>query len=85
MLDGAARYAKFCLATGKTGTELVLQTATFLGPDKGFLLPWTLSNGGGRWDADEKSILAKAKELGIGTLGQSKQALVELIRQRLSQ
>jgi hypothetical protein len=39
-IAGAMRYAAFCAATGKTGTEYVKQAATFLGPDKPFLLPW---------------------------------------------
>lgn len=39
-LAGARRYAEFCEATGKTGTEFVKQACTFLGPDKPFLLPW---------------------------------------------
>lgn len=40
MIDGAARYARFVQSTGKMGTEYVLMTATFLGPDKPFLQPW---------------------------------------------
>jgi uncharacterized protein YdaU (DUF1376 family) len=40
ILAGAQRYAAFCAATGKTGTEYVQQAATFLGPEKSFLLPW---------------------------------------------
>jgi hypothetical protein len=39
-IDGAKRYATFCEATGKVGTEYVKQASTFLGPDKPFLLPW---------------------------------------------
>lgn len=39
-IAGARRYAAFCEAAGKTGTEYVKQACTFLGPDKGFLLPW---------------------------------------------
>lgn len=41
-IGGAQRYAAFCAATGKTGTEFVKQAATFLGPDKAFLLPWEI-------------------------------------------
>lgn len=41
-LDGARRYAEFCAATGKANTEYVQQWATFLGPSKPFLQPWTL-------------------------------------------
>ena len=39
-MAGAARYAKFCAATGKVGTEIVQQASRFLGPGKPFLLPW---------------------------------------------
>lgn len=41
-IAGAKRYAEFCRSTGKEGTEWVKQAATFLGPDKPFLLPWAL-------------------------------------------
>jgi hypothetical protein len=41
-LDGARRYAAFCVATGKANTEYVQQWARFLGPQKSFLQPWTL-------------------------------------------
>jgi hypothetical protein len=40
LIAGARRYAAFCEATGKVGTEYVKQAATFLGPGKPFLLPW---------------------------------------------
>lgn len=44
VLDGAGRYAKFCEATGKLGTEFVLQAKTFLGPSKHFMEPWATSS-----------------------------------------
>lgn len=34
IIAGAKRYREFILATGKEGTETVLQAATFLGPDR---------------------------------------------------
>lgn len=40
LTDGARRYAEFCRATQKIGTEFVKQASTFLGPDKPFLQPW---------------------------------------------
>jgi len=40
ILAGTERYADFCDATAKTGTEYVLQAATFCGPEKHFLEPW---------------------------------------------
>lgn len=40
--DGTRRYAEWCKATGKIGTEHVMQAATFVGPDKSFLNSWEL-------------------------------------------
>lgn len=42
LIDGAKRYAAWCRAKGKVGTEGVKQAATFLGPEKSFLLGWTV-------------------------------------------
>ena len=42
MLLGTIKYAKFCDATGKTGTEYVMQAATFFGPDKHYENDWTI-------------------------------------------
>lgn len=42
ILDGARRYAAWCKATDKIGLETVKQAATFVGPNKPFLEPWTL-------------------------------------------
>ncbi len=39
-LEGAHRYAAYCAATDRIGTEYVMQAATFCGPDKHFLEPW---------------------------------------------
>lgn len=41
ILDGAQRYADFVRATEKEGTEFVMMAATFCGPEKHFLEPWT--------------------------------------------
>lgn len=41
-LSGARRYAAYCEATENTGSSYVKQAATFLGPDKPFLLEWKL-------------------------------------------
>ena len=35
--DGVYRYREFCDATDKTGTEYVMQAATFFGPDRHYL------------------------------------------------
>jgi hypothetical protein len=54
MVAGAQRYALWVAATGKAGTELVMQASTFLGPDKPFLEPWeppSAANGAGASEA----------------------------------
>lgn len=40
IIAGAKRYAAYCEATGKSGTEYVMQAATFCGPDKPFMQLW---------------------------------------------
>lgn len=40
MTEGVIRYAVWCEATGKVGTEYVKQAASFFGPDKHFLESW---------------------------------------------
>lgn len=42
MLAGVRRYAEFCAATGKIGTEFVKQAATFFGPSRHFAEPWSI-------------------------------------------
>ncbi len=39
-LEGARRYAAYCDSVSNTGTEYVMQAATFCGPDKHYLEPW---------------------------------------------
>jgi len=39
---GAVNYKKFCDATNKTGTEFVMQTATFFGTEKYYSNDWKL-------------------------------------------
>jgi hypothetical protein len=38
---GVERYAAFCDAEGKTGTQFVMQGKTFFGPADHYLEPWT--------------------------------------------
>lgn len=40
LLDGVSRYARYCTALGKVGTEYVMQTKTFLGPSGNFNEAW---------------------------------------------
>lgn len=46
LVAGVGRYAAWCRATGKVGAETVKMAATFFGPDKPFLEPWTPPQGG---------------------------------------
>ncbi len=40
ILAGARRYADYCYSVDRTGTEYVLQAATFCGPEKHYLELW---------------------------------------------
>ncbi len=40
--DGVLRYAHFCEATGKLGTEFVMQAKRFFGPDHAFAQEWAI-------------------------------------------
>ncbi len=54
ILAGVERYARYCKATGKEGTEYVKHAATFFGPEEYFREPWVLpsaSREGGPRDA----------------------------------
>lgn len=46
MSAGVARYAAFCIAKGKVGTEWVKRAATFFGPGLHFQEEWTVPGGG---------------------------------------
>ena len=41
MLDGLIDYSRFCDATGKTNTELVMQGSRFFGPALEYMNDWT--------------------------------------------
>ena len=43
VLDGVKRYAAYCLATDKTGTEYVMQATTFLGDREGWTEDWIVT------------------------------------------
>lgn len=47
ILQGVDRYARFCSATRKVGTEKVMQAATFCGPDKLFTQSFDLPGASG--------------------------------------
>lgn len=52
MRDGVCRYAEYCKAKDKTGTDKVMQAQRFFGTEKEFLLPW---NVGGKTKAEERA------------------------------
>ncbi len=44
--DGTQRYSAFCVATGKTHTEYVMQASTFYGPEQRYAESWAPPAGG---------------------------------------
>ena len=52
--DGVIRYAKWCQATGKEGTELVKQAKTFFGPGLHFQEHYEIP-AGGKHEADGRT------------------------------
>jgi hypothetical protein len=42
LFDGAEKYHRYCDATGKVGTEFVMQAATFFGPERHYENDWTI-------------------------------------------
>lgn len=58
MLAGTERYAAWCRATGKAGTETVMQAVRFFGTERAFLVPWQTA---GQADADEWDALVGAE------------------------
>jgi hypothetical protein len=67
MLQGVQRYAAWCEATAKTGTEMVMQATRFLGPEKEYENPWDvpLEVKEIKLPRDNNELLALAKEQGI--------------------
>src|SRR5262249_50676091 len=85
ILAGVRRYAAFCRATGKEGTEYVMQGATFFGPEKPYAQAWTVANGGGEWWKSEAATLAKGREIDLPARpGESMTEYRERIRERLA-
>jgi pyridoxal biosynthesis lyase PdxS len=79
------RYAKFAVATGKAGSEYVMQGATFFGPERPFEQPWTIvAAKAGDWRRSPDAMMAKAKELGISTRGLDSRQLEQEITTRLA-
>ena len=70
-LDGVIRYADFCNVTGKTGTEYVMQAATFFGPDKHYLTDWTIPEKKITIPADNSKLADFAVEHGLHEPGKA--------------
>lgn len=73
-LEGARNYAIYCRGTGKVGTEYVKQAATFLGPDKPFLVPHSLPKTKAEVQQDENIAAANAW-LATQDLGESEEVV----------
>lgn len=67
--SGAQRYAAWCMATDKIGTETVMQAKRFFGPGREFENDWSLPIGRSkqRVPDDWGGIVEMAKEVGINT------------------
>lgn len=60
IIQGAERYAKYCEAAGKVGTEIVMHASTFLGPDKRYLEDWDVPQEAidvGRWSPPTDEVI----------------------------
>lgn len=68
LLEAVRRYRAFCEATGKVGTETVMQAVRFLGPGEHWKQPWTLP-------------AARAAPSGLGPMSAAKRDLLEDIKQ----
>lgn len=58
IIEGVMRYAAFCDATEKTGTEFVMQAATFLGQREGWTESWDVG------EAKKSGVQARYDSLG---------------------
>jgi hypothetical protein len=72
LTDGVKRYALWCTAKGKVGTELVMRRSTFFGKDRPFEQPFTIEprpapavTFNESWWKSNDGISAKGKELNV--------------------
>ena len=63
--DGVLRYAGHCAATGKTGTEYVMQARTFFGPSKPYEQDWTIPASQVKLPRDDEQLQSWAAERGL--------------------
>lgn len=85
MVEGLGRYAAWCLATDKIGTETVMQASRFFGKsrpfEQEFTLPRETVKANGAWKMDDNAINAKAAELKITIAGLTRPLAVAKIEQ----
>ena len=70
MTFGVNRYAAFCQATGKIGTEFVMMASTFFGPSQHYLEDWVLPDGGMPRDNKYLEGWALEKDLPLPNIGE---------------
>ena len=80
MALGANQYALFCDATGKTGTEYVMQAATFFGPDKHYENDWTVPTEG--VPKNDSQLEAFAVKNGLHEIGRAPQNIQNIHQYR---
>jgi len=81
MLEGVRRYRRWCEATGKVGTEVVMMAATFLGPEDPprFLEAWAVSRVGGAKSVrsmSDRELLSLCEQSGVRSYGKRREELV---------
>ena len=85
---GVQRYKSFCEATGKIGTEFVMQAATFFGRDDHYDDDWALPVEKLKLPSDDNDLWKFAKDNGLQDPGrrdtnyQYRQKLMDEIRSR---
>ncbi len=62
MAEGVMRYARYCHATGKTGTEFVMQAATFFGPDEHYRENWDVNHEASKQNGGRLSAVDAVKQ-----------------------
>lgn len=89
MVAGMGRYAAWCEATDKLGTEMVMQAATFFGPsrrfEQEFTLPRTTAKAAAAWKANDATIEAKAREVGASTMGCDRITAIARVEEKMAE
>jgi hypothetical protein len=85
---GLQRYKAFCEATGKVGTEFIMQACTFFGPDEHYEEKWDIPVENLKLPPDDNDLWKFAKDNGLQDPGdhdnyyQYRQKLMDEIRSR---